>query len=811
MLEENSDSPYASPIILVKKKPDPNDPEGKIRLRFCTDNRRCNRLVLENVVFPAASMDASVREAGSGSWFTTFDISNAYHTVPLAPESRPITAFIYNGSGEFAGVYQYRNLNQGGALSPQLFVNTVRKALGPVFRDMTIVYHIDDFMIASETLEQHVVDVTKFMHAALRIDMSFDIKKCRFLKREIDWCGFRFSGGTYRPSPDRLKCLDNITFPDISFHRPKEKIYSRLLGLLNYFRAFCKDWSKKQTRMVTLVSEAWAENIPFAEAQEECDKITREAIESIKAASLEVVTEGESITIMTDASGTASGFVVMRTSDKRPIMFGGKGFTRAERSYGSFERELFAIRLALDKAAHHIARAGVVTLESDNLTSILNMQGAANQITARALRILLEIRARTGPNIKFTHVKGILNVVSDALSRYAYVEENVPLNPESKAVTAAKIAGATDEQVVEVVGTDGRMETYAVTTRAATKLYEQVRKIHRETHTGVIKLYKTCQELGLKGAGLKSICSEICRECSYCNTEVRVLAENVLGMTGTEERELKTICIDHMYMPTTANGNSFILTVLDPFSKYLCAVAVPALTMQFVLVALQVYLTIFGSVEMLRADRAFFAYSIQQLCEMYNIELNCFASHNSRSNNVERSHRTIRELTAAFLTEQKLEDSQWDRVLHRVVRSINSTINHTTGQIPHKVIFNAKPVFPGLEPEENAAILDRRREIYDKIVASKEVYASKNPIPVLPVNTNVIIRYHAKARPMYGVVLEDDGSLTALVKKFGVRNQHEITRIPKRFLYLRRYPMPSVGENPSEKEPDMDVCLEPSV
>ena len=185
MLEENSDSPYASPIILVKKKPDPNDPEGKIRLRFCTDNRRCNRLVLENVVFPAASMDASVREAGTGTWFTTFDISNAYHTVPLAEESRPITAFIYNGSGEFAGVYQYRNLNQGGALSPQLFVNTVRKALGPIFRDLTIVYHIDDFMISSETLKQHVTDVTKFSHAALRIDMSFDIKNAVIKRKRL--------------------------------------------------------------------------------------------------------------------------------------------------------------------------------------------------------------------------------------------------------------------------------------------------------------------------------------------------------------------------------------------------------------------------------------------------------------------------------------------------------------------------------------------------------------------------------------------------------------------------------------------------
>ena len=290
-----------------------------------------------------------------------------------------------------------------------------------------------------------------------------------------------------------------------------------------------------------------------------------------------------------------------------------------------------------------------------------------------------------------------------------------------------------------------------------------------------------------------------------------MLAENVLGLTETDDRELRTICIDHMYMPNSPNGNSKILTVLDPFSKYLCAVAVPALTMQFVLVALQVFLTIFGSVETLRADRAFIAHSIQDLCEIYGIRLHCFASHNSRSNNVERSHRTIRELTAAFLTEEKLDDTHWDRVLPRVVRAINTTVNHTTGVIPHQVIFNAKPIFPGMGPEENADIQKRRREIYDKIVKAKNAYASKNPIPVLAPGTQVTIRYHSKAKPMYGVVVADEGSLTATVRKFNVKNQHEVTRIPKRFLYITRYPTAAPGTDQAVDEQITNETDEPVV
>ena len=105
----------------------------------------------------------------------------------------------------------------------------------------------------------------------------------------------------------------------------------------------------------------------------------------------------------------------------------------------------------------------------------------------------------------------------------------------------------------------------------------------------------------------------------------------------------------------------------------------------------------------------------------------------------------------------------------------------------HKLIFNTDPVFPGLDSNESADVIKRRREIYKKLCASKEAYASKHPIPRLDVGTEVTIRYHSKAKPMTGTVIADDGSLTATVHKHNCHNQHETTRIPKRFLFVKRY------------------------
>ena len=788
MLERAPDSAYASPLLIIQKRADPLNPKSPTKYRVLVDSRNVNSKCLKDTVFAAPNIDDNVRELGKCKYYSVFDIRSAFHRLKLHEKSRDLTAFLYHGSGELCGVYRYTCLAQGNSNSPHLFVDSLRTALGPVMKDLNLKIHIDDCIIGSETWDQHVTDVIKFLVAAFEANVPLDIAKCEFLMPEVDWCSLRFSEGKVRPSPDRLKCLDTLAFPDVKSNNPKHKSYLRLFGLFNYYRKFIKNYSKETAKVKDYVEAAWDEEnkMSFEEAQKAGDEYAKYMCEKIRGSALAVVPEGTEILAYCDASSISVSFSIVRASDHAPIMFGGRSLNKVERTYSSMDRELMSIRLLLEKGSAFITTARSCVVYNDNLSSILNFSGGAhNQLIARSLRLILQIKARSGPNVQFKHLKGIYNYVADALSRFAFEEENRPVNPtgdDKRKVQFVCVEDANSELLQK--DENGRF-CALVTTRSREKLRDRLRIIHDQSHTGYQKLLKTARQQGISGKGLEQLCIDVCSTCELCHAERRVLCDNILGLSDTPEKEMRTLHIDHVYLPRTRMGNAFALTILDIHSKFFCAIPVPALTMNFVRIAIETFLTTMQTVERVRGDRAFVSRDLLTLCDIHKFNMKFFASHNSRSNAVERAHSTMRKQIESFLKAGQLPDDRWDEVLHLCVRSMNNTVHHTTGHSPYSVVFNKKPHFPGLDTVDSLEIENRRKEIHDKIIKNKEKYAHLNvKIKRLEPGTPVNIRYHSKAPRMPGVIVEDDGGLVAVVRKIGVKNAHAVTRIAKRHLWV---------------------------
>ena len=80
-----SNSPWVSPIVLVRKK------DGT--LKFCVDYRGLNSVTKPNR-FPLPRIDDMLDQLNSTQYFTTFDIAAGYWQVSMSSASEEKTAFV---------------------------------------------------------------------------------------------------------------------------------------------------------------------------------------------------------------------------------------------------------------------------------------------------------------------------------------------------------------------------------------------------------------------------------------------------------------------------------------------------------------------------------------------------------------------------------------------------------------------------------------------------------------------------------------------------------------------------------------------
>lgn len=387
-LIEPSTSCYNSPIILVPKK----SPTNLKKWRMCIDYRAVNKRLLSDR-FPLPRIDSILDGLGRAQFFSVIDLYNGFHQVPLAEESRDITAF----SAE-DGSYQWKVLPFGLSVSPNSFTRMMTLAFSGLPSDQAFIY-MDDIIVIGKSLKNHIDHLTNTFQVCRQRNLKLNPEKSQFFRTEVLFLGHLCTNKGILPDPSKYDQIRN-------YPRPTDgDAVRRFTALANFYRKFVPNFA-----LITIPLNALTKKKAIFNWSHECQT----AFDHLKSilTSPQVLTYPDynaEFEITVDASQLGVG-AVLSQADK-PIAFASKAFSSAERNKSTIEQELIAIHWAITHFRCYIYGTQFrVRTDHRPLVYLFNLKDPSSKLT----RLRLDLEEYT---FTIEHIPGKTNVVADALSR----------------------------------------------------------------------------------------------------------------------------------------------------------------------------------------------------------------------------------------------------------------------------------------------------------------------------------------------------------------------------------------------------------
>jgi hypothetical protein len=163
----HSSSPFASPVLLVRKK------DGT--WRFCVDYRQLNAITVKHK-HPMPVVDELLDELAGAKWFTKLDLSSGYHQLRVADGDEYKTAFRTH-----QGLYGFLVMPFGLTNAPATFQSVMNSIFEKMLRKGVLVF-MDDILIYSPSLDQHIQQVCDVFQILQAHKLQLKPTKCTFAK-----------------------------------------------------------------------------------------------------------------------------------------------------------------------------------------------------------------------------------------------------------------------------------------------------------------------------------------------------------------------------------------------------------------------------------------------------------------------------------------------------------------------------------------------------------------------------------------------------------------------------------------------------
>lgn len=717
---EPSESPWASPLVCVRKK------NGQ--LRWCVDYRLLNDLCEKNA-HPLPNITQMLENAAGKKIYSCLDAISAYYSVKMAEDSKPLTAFISP-----KGLFNFCRMPFGLQAAPGIYSRLVALVAQGLPPDQVSSY-LDDTLIHSITLQEHLKCLDETFSAYTKAGIRLNPEKTNLFQEQCKYLGFIIS-------KKGIMMDDQYVSSILQWPRPmKGKDVQRFLGFTCYYSRFIPNYSQRTN---LLNQQRNTEDLEWNdELEAEFTKLKQLFAEKPIRHPPDYGPAASKFIITTDYSRIGFGATLSQKQNGKEVFLAASSrtTTTAEKNYSSIKGELAALVFAVRKFSQILGYSEFIARTDSSYLCHLKTIKPTNALMVRWLEYL------QGFNFTVEHIKGAANQAADALSRtlnhappdavekteqdefnraiFALeapnAEEpiNTPLSPtyireqqerdpvlitvslwlesqpDKKDVTKAR----KDLQVYYNILNTLQKRTDGVLIQQVKHWKGDLQKIlvpealrqdvflscHNDVvgHWGIIP---TASRISLRFF-YPGILQDVRNRVNTCNTCLQKTNKiNVKQGThyphqyGYPNQMLFVDLIGPM--PVTERQHKYCLTLMDGFSRYAAIVPLVNKTAATVVEGIITsWINYFGPPARIHSDQGleFTSKITQALLQRLGIKTLQGPAYNPHSNPIERMHRTLNGLIRTILPR---EERQWDKYITLLMFAYNTRLCAATGVTP---------------------------------------------------------------------------------------------------------------------------------